>query len=228
MNQNQTVLITGANGNLGSVLVKAFCEDGFTVAGVVHRKNDMPVTEDDNYREYECDLSAEKELSNLFESVEKTYKNIDVAILSAGGFAMGNLTDTGQPEIEQQYKINFLSSYFIARQCLAHMKKNKKGRIFLFGSKPGLHPSTGSGTVAYALAKSQIFSLAEILNHEGKKDDVITSVIVPGTIDTPANRRAMPDADRSGWIPPENIATIIKWYCSEEAKVIHEPVIKLY
>jgi len=82
--------------------------------------------------------------------------------------------------------------------------------------------------VAYSLAKSLIFRLADLMNEEAKGHNVVTSVVVPSTIDTPQNRKSMPDADPSKWVKAEAIANVIHFYCTEEAAVLREPVIKVY
>jgi NAD(P)-dependent dehydrogenase (short-subunit alcohol dehydrogenase family) len=82
--------------------------------------------------------------------------------------------------------------------------------------------------VAYGLAKSLIFRLAELMNDEAKGTNVVTSVVIPSTIDTPQNRKAMPDADPSKWVKAEAIADVIYFYCTQQAASIREPVIKVY
>ncbi len=84
------------------------------------------------------------------------------------------------------------------------------------------------GMVAYGMAKSLIFRLAELMNDEAKGYDVVTSVIVPSTIDTPQNRQSMPDADFKKWVKAEAIAEAIYFYCTSAGSVIREPVIKVY
>jgi NAD(P)-dependent dehydrogenase (short-subunit alcohol dehydrogenase family) len=108
------------------------------------------------------------------------------------------------------------------------MIKQNKGRIFLVGSRPGLDTMNGRGMVAYSLGKSLIFRLAELMNDEAKGTNVVTSVVVPSTIDTPQNRKAMPDIDPANWVKAETIADIIHFYCSDSAVVLREPVIKVY
>ena len=108
------------------------------------------------------------------------------------------------------------------------MMKQNSGRIFIIGSKPGLNAVNSKGMVAYGLAKSLIFRLAELMNAEAKGTNVVTSVIVPSTIDTPQNRKAMPDADPAKWVRPEAIADVIYFYCTGAAAVLREPVIKVY
>jgi NAD(P)-dependent dehydrogenase (short-subunit alcohol dehydrogenase family) len=86
----------------------------------------------------------------------------------------------------------------------------------------------GKGMVAYGLAKSLIFRLAELMNDEAKGHNLVTSVIVPSTIDTPQNRKSMPDANFNKWVKAEEIAGIIYYYCSDAARSLREPVIKVY
>jgi NAD(P)-dependent dehydrogenase (short-subunit alcohol dehydrogenase family) len=87
---------------------------------------------------------------------------------------------------------------------------------------------SSKGMVAYGLTKSLIFRLAELMNDEAKGQNVVTSVIVPSTIDTAQNRKAMPGADPRKWVKAEEIAAIISFYCSEQAAILREPVIKVY
>jgi len=82
--------------------------------------------------------------------------------------------------------------------------------------------------VAYGLAKSLIFRLADLMNDEAKGTNVVVSVIVPSTIDTPQNRKSMPEADPNKWVKAEAIADVIYFYCTEQASVLREPVIKVY
>jgi NAD(P)-dependent dehydrogenase (short-subunit alcohol dehydrogenase family) len=108
------------------------------------------------------------------------------------------------------------------------MMKQNNGRIFIIGSKPGLSSVNSKGMVAYGLAKSLIFRLAELMNAEAKGTNVVVSVIVPSTIDTSQNRKSMPDADPAKWVKPEAIADVIYFYCTDAAAVLREPVIKVY
>ena len=124
--------------------------------------------------------------------------------------------------------INFNTSYFVARPVFQQMMKQANGRIVLVGSRPALDAKAGKQTVAYALSKSLIFTLAELLNAEGSEKNVVTSVIVPSTIDTPVNRSSMPDADFSKWVQPKEIAELIDIVISNKAKSLRAPVLKIY
>ena len=160
--------------------------------------------------------------NSLSTTLEK-HGSIDAAILTVGGFAMGKIAETKTADIAKQYKLNFETAYNVARPVFVQMLKQNSGRIFIIGSKPGLSAKNGKGMVAYGLAKSLIFRLAELMNDEAKGKNVVTSVVVPSTIDTPQNRKAIPDGNFDSWVKPEAIADVIYWHCTDEASVLREP-----
>ena len=131
-------------------------------------------------------------------------------------------------DIRKQVLLNFETAYNLARPLFIQMMKQGYGRIFLVGSRPGSDMHQSKGMVAYGLSKSLIFRLAEIMNDEAKGKNIVTSVIVPSTIDTDQNRSSMPEADFSKWVKAEDIASIISYYSSEAAAVLREPVIRTY
>jgi NAD(P)-dependent dehydrogenase (short-subunit alcohol dehydrogenase family) len=225
----KTIIVTGASGNLGQAVSRKFLKEGYHVIGT-SLSND-PVKLEIGHTKYEnkvVDLMDESASEIFMEWVNEKYERIDAVVLTVGGFMMGSVAETKSSDIYRQYKLNFETAYHIARPALARMIKQGSGRIILVGSKPGLDAVHGHGMVAYGLTKSLIFRLAAIINEESKGKDIIASVLVPGTIDTPQNRLSMPDTDHSKWVKPEAIADTIFFYCSEAAAAIREPVIKLY
>ena len=101
-------------------------------------------------------------------------------------------------------------------------------RIILVGSRPAIIPKEGKNAVAYALSKSLMFTLADLLNAESNSNKVVANVIVPGTIDTEANRQAMPDANFDDWVSPEEIADNMGWLCSDKAASLRGTRLKIY
>jgi NAD(P)-dependent dehydrogenase (short-subunit alcohol dehydrogenase family) len=225
----KTVIVTGAAGNMGQAVVKKLLAEGFNVIGTVdpHEKG-KKVIENSRFEQVEVDLTNEESTHKFVAEVLIKYQHIDAAVLTVGGFAMGKITTTKTSDITQQYQLNFETAYNIAQPVFIQMMEQKNGRIFMIGSRPGLNVAAGKGMIGYSLAKSLVFRLAEILNEEAKGTNVVTSVIVPSTIDTPPNRSAMPDADFDAWVKPESIADIIHFYCTDAAAAIREPVIKIY
>ena len=225
----KTVIVTGAAGNMGQSVVKKLLAEGFSVIGTVDpQEKEKTVIENSKFEQIEVDLKNEAASHKFVADVLAKYQQIDAAVLTVGGFAMGKVKDTRTSDIAQQYQLNFETAYNIARPVFAQMMKQKNGRIFMIGSRPGLNVASGKEMVGYSLAKSLLFRLAEIMNEEAKGTKVVTSVIVPSTIDTAPNRKSMPEADFDTWVKPEAVANVIHFYCTEDAAAIREPVIKIY
>ena len=225
----EITVITGAACNLGKQIVKKFLAAGSEVIGTI-ASNDVIEHFDSHakYQQVEVDLMDELAAQKFVEDVISKHDKIDTAVFTVGGFAMGKIADTSAAAIFKQYQLNFETAYNIARPVFIQMMKNGKGTIFLVGSRPGLDATMGKGMVAYGLTKSLIFRLAEIMNDEAKGTNVVTSVIVPSTIDTAQNRKSMPEADFESWVKPEEIAEVVYFYASQPASAIREPLIKIY
>lgn len=224
--KGKTAIVTGADGNLGEAIVQKFLNENFFVVGTLIKEK--PVSQIKNYKSAIVDLTDEKAAEDFIESVISKHKNIDVAVLTAGGFATGKMADTKLSDIHAQLKINFETAYNAAKPVFNKMMQQGSGRIFLIGSKPGLDAKNGKGMIAYSLSKSLIFRLAELMNDEAKNTNVVVNVVVPSTIDTPPNRKSMPGADFNKWVKPATIADIIYWHCTNEAAVLRESIIKVY
>jgi NAD(P)-dependent dehydrogenase (short-subunit alcohol dehydrogenase family) len=225
----KTAIVTGASGNMGQAVIKKFIDEGYKVIGTVIPNDPVPMDfPEDKLDKVVVDLMNEDDSAKFIASIISKYGSVDAAVLTVGGFAMGSVAETKTSDIVKQYKLNFETAYNVARPVFVQMMKQNSGRIFIIGSKPGLSSVNSKGMVAYGLAKSLIFRLAELMNAEAKGTNVVTSVIVPSTIDTPQNRKSMPDADPSKWVKPEAIADVIHFYCTDAAAVLREPVIKVY
>jgi NAD(P)-dependent dehydrogenase (short-subunit alcohol dehydrogenase family) len=225
----KTIIVTGASGNLGQAVVKKFLAEGFFVIGTVIHNDKLAIDiTDNNFEKAIVDLGNEDDSERFINQVIDKHKAIDAAVLTVGGFAMGKINDTKSADINKQYKLNFETTYHVARPVFNKMMEQGSGRIFMVGSKPGLDMRNSKGTIAYGLAKSLIFRLAELLNEEAHGKDIVTSVVVPSTIDTPQNRKSMPDVDFTKWVKPEAIADIIHFYCTDAAATARENVIKVY
>jgi NAD(P)-dependent dehydrogenase (short-subunit alcohol dehydrogenase family) len=222
----QTIVITGASGNLGRAVVKKFLNENWRVIGIDMREH--AENKHENFKHIAVDLTNETSVEKFVRDIINEYQTIEAAVLTAGGFAMGKIADTKVDEIQKQISLNFETAYNISRQLFSHMIEKNSGRLFFIGSRPGSDMRNSKGMVAYGLSKSLVFRLVELMNEEAKGKNVVAMVVVPSTIDTPENRKSMPEADPSKWVKAENIAAIIYFYCSEAASVIREPVVKVY
>ncbi len=226
---NKVAIVTGASGNLGQAVVKKFISEGYSVVGTVIPNDPVQINvKDKNFETNTVNLMSEEDAEKFVGEVFQKNGSIDAAVLTVGGFAMADIRTTRIADLQKQYKLNFETAFNVARPVFTQMLKQQSGRIFLIGSKPGLDTRNAKGMVAYSLAKSLLFRLAELMNEEAKGQNVVTIVIVPSTIDTPENRKSMPDADPKKWVKPESIADVIFFYCTEEAGIIRESVVKVY
>jgi NAD(P)-dependent dehydrogenase (short-subunit alcohol dehydrogenase family) len=142
---------------------------------------------------------------------------------------MGKLSETRSEILEKMIRLNFITAYNIVRHLLPHfLKRDGGGQFILIGSRPAINPPEGKDMFAYTLSKSMVLRLAEIINAEGKDKNVTASVIAPSIIDTEINRKAMPNADFSTWVPPINIADTISFVLSETGGMLRETIIKIY
>ena len=225
----KTAIVTGASGNLGQAVIKKLLHEQYYVTGTII-PNDV-VKLDVRGQHFETavvDLNDESAAQQFVNGMVAKHNSIDVAVLTVGGFAMGTIAKTSTADIAKQYRLNFETAYNMARPVFNQMMQQGSGRIFLIGSRPGEDMKNSKGMIGYGLAKSLIFRLAELMNEEAKGKNIVTSVVVPSTIDTPQNRASMPDADFTKWVTPQAIAEVIYFYCSDEGMVVREPVIKVY
>jgi len=225
----KVAIVTGSSGNMGQAVVKKFIDEGYYVIGTIIPNDTVPMGfPADKFEKVVVDLMNEDDSQKLVESIISKHGSVDAAILTVGGFAMGKISETKTADIAKQYKLNFETAYNVARPVFVQMIKQNSGRIFIIGSKPGLDAKNSKGMVAYGLAKSLIFRLAELMNSEAKGKNVVTSVVVPSTIDTPINRKSIPAGDFDSWVKPGAIADVIHWHCTDAASVLRESVLKVY
>jgi NAD(P)-dependent dehydrogenase (short-subunit alcohol dehydrogenase family) len=225
----KTILITGANGNLGVAAVKKFLAEGYKVIGVDQSGTHLGFAADhDNFELRSVNAGDEQAVATFVEEIVELNGSVHGALLLVGGFAMGDVHATGAAELRKMYNLNFETAYFFARPLFQHMLDNGYGRLVFMGARPALRPDQGKGVLAYALSKNLLFELAELLNATAKGKNVVASVVAPSTIDTPINRQSMPDADPETWVKPEDIAVLLEFICSDKGNTIREPVYKIY
>jgi NAD(P)-dependent dehydrogenase (short-subunit alcohol dehydrogenase family) len=224
----KTVFISGASGHLGTAVVAAFLQDGYKVVAAVRDEEDKnKLPEHPSLLVQAVNLQDEKETTTFIQTLTATTP-VDAALLLAGGYVPGGIEHTTLDLIRSQISLNFETAYAVARPLLQHMMQQGTGRLVFIGSQPALMPRKGKTSVAYAFSKALLFNLAEILNEAAKGTDVVASVVVPSTIDTPPNRAAMPEADPAKWVQPGELAGVLRFICSAEAAALREPVFKVY
>src|SRR2546430_14945774 len=180
----KSIIITGANGNLGTAVVKKFLDEGYKVIALDHTNDQLDFASGNSNFEFKTvDLGNEETATSFVKETIAKYQKIDGALLLVGGFAMGTIETTTGADIDKMISLNFKTAYYISRPLYQHMMTNGYGILVFIGARPALKPEQGKGVIAYALSKSLLFKLAEFLNAEAKGKNVMASVVAPSTID---------------------------------------------
>lgn len=225
---NRNIWITGGSGNLGKAVIEKFLASGDKVTATLAPAEKKPQLNGEAVNWLEVDLTDAENTERILNTEYGKQGIVDAAVLTVGGFAAGNLEKTTAADLQKMVNLNFITTYNTVKPIFLKMKEKGAGRIFLIGARPGINMADSTGILAYGISKSMIFRLAELLNAEAKGTGVVVHVIVPSTIDTPQNRKSMPDVNPEKWVKASQIAEIIHFYCSPAADPIREPVIKIY
>lgn len=231
--EGRIAAVTGAAGNLGSAVAKAFLQSGAGVALI--DKRDLAVGEilpgrEDSPRAYHfggVDLTVLEQVQNVASELRSSLGEVDILINIAGGYRAGDPVHTTDGSTwDHMMNLNARTVFNTAKAFLPGMLENGRGKIVNVAARPGLQASAGSG--AYAASKSAVIRLTEAMAAENKAKGINVNCIIPGTIDTPQNREAMPDADTAKWVQPESLAGVILFLCSDRARDIHGAAIPVY
>lgn len=218
-------IVAGGTGALGQAITATFLEKGATVAvpyvvaaeldALTHRlePNFLP-------RLYSAptDVSDEAAMSRFVGSVLGRYGRVDILVNGVGGFAMGEVVSTDPATWERMLSLNLTTAFVGCRAVLRHMMGARSGRIINIASRAVL-PVTG-GFTAYTVAKVGVIALTQALAIEAKPHGITVNAVAPSTMDTPANRAAMPQADFSKWVKVESVAEVIAFLAGDSARDI--------
>ncbi len=219
-------LVTGASGGLGTHVTKALLDAGFTVVGLAPRIQQSDF-DDPNFTALPASLDSLSAAKKAAETIIARFGKIDVLAHLVGGFAGGQtVADTDDATFQRMFDMNLNSAFHILRAVVPHMRKAGTGRIVAIGSRAAEDPGPTVG--AYSASKAALVSLIRTVALENKDAGITANVILPGTIDTPANRNAMPSADTAGWVQPASIASLIVWLAGDAGKDVTGAAIPAY
>ncbi len=222
---NRVALITGASGGLGEAVVEAFLSHGATVVGVA--RSMKADGKRDRFHAVDADLAKpEGARAAAATAMEKAGK-IDILVHVMGAFAGGKpIAETDDGVWQKMINLNLSAAFFVVRAVLPAMIEARYGRIVAVGSRAGVEPAANLS--AYNVSKAGLNTLIHTAALEGREYGITANVVMPSTIDTPANREAMPTADFSRWVRPSAIAEQILWLSSDEAGDISGALIPVY
>jgi NAD(P)-dependent dehydrogenase (short-subunit alcohol dehydrogenase family) len=228
----KVVMITGAAGNLGAAVAARFASLGARLALLDHSAERLGRTRDDldlpsTTLLLASDLTAADSVSAAVDQTVAEFGRIDVLANIAGGFTMGPaLHETTDEDWELMMQLNVRSVFNACRAVVPHMLRHAGGRIVNVSARAALEGKARMGP--YCASKAAVLTLTESLAAEHKLDGINVNCILPGTIDTPQNRAAMPDADFSRWVPPAALADVIVFLSSESSRAVTGAAIPVY
>jgi NAD(P)-dependent dehydrogenase (short-subunit alcohol dehydrogenase family) len=224
--KGKVALVTGANGGLGSFVTRGLLDAGATVIGL-SRKIQQSEFNNPSFTALPAEISTANGAKSAVDSIVRRFGRLDIVAHTVGGFAGGkSIAETDDATFQRMFEINLTSTFHILRAVLPVMRKTDKGRIIAIGSRAALEPGAGVG--AYSASKAAMVSLIRTVAQENKDVGITANVILPGTMDTPANRQSMPGADFSKWVQPATVASLIIWLAGDSAKDVNGAVIPVY
>ena len=219
-------LVTGANGGLGTHVTKALLDAGFVVVGLAPKIRQADF-DHPNFTALPATLDSLAAANRAADTVIAWFGKIDVLAHLVGGFAGGQtVADTDDATFQRMFDMNLNSAFHMLRAVIPHMRKAQAGRIIAIGSRAAEDPGPTVG--AYSASKAALISLIRTVAIENKDAGITANIILPGTMDTATNRKAMPGADTSAWVQPASVASLIAWLASDAGKDVTGAAIPVY
>ncbi|WP_294347665.1 SDR family NAD(P)-dependent oxidoreductase [Prosthecochloris sp.] len=225
----KVVLVTGAAGALGTVVSKKFFDKGAAVA-LFDKHIDLLANQwqdQERVMYQEVDLTRVSSVETSVGRVMERFGRIDALVNIAGGFTMGHLVHEAAEETwDYMLDLNAKSVFLMTKAVIPFMRKQKRGSVVNVSAKTAV--KGGTGIAPYVVSKSAVIKLTECLAEENRQAGINVNCVLPSIIDTPANRKDMPDADFSLWVSPEAIADVILFLVSQESRAVHGASIPVY
>ena len=223
-------MVTGGTGALGRAVVAALLANGWTVhvpwrtRATANALSAAVGAAAHRLRLEEADVTHAPDVDRFFRGVDSASGRLDALCNLAGGFSGAPIGEVTVGDWEAMIAINATSTFLCCRAAAPRLRAAGGGRIVSVASAAALDAKPGM--TAYVAAKAAVVAMTRALAAELGSDRITANAIAPTTIDTPANRKAMPNADRSGWVSTEALASTVLWLLSEEAAAVTGTVVR--
>jgi NAD(P)-dependent dehydrogenase (short-subunit alcohol dehydrogenase family) len=229
----KVAIVTGASGNLGQAVARAFLASGAKLALFDHHKDQL----ESHFADFgsrpmdllpvEADLTNEESTQAAVERAADHFGRIDILVNTVGGFRGGTpLHKTPIETWDFLIGLNASTVFFACRAVIPHLIQGGSGKIVNVAARAAL--SGSANMAAYTAAKSAVLRLTEAMAAELKGKGINVNCILPGTLDTPQNRQDRPGEDYSRWVTPDALAEVILFLCSDAARAVHGALIPVY
>jgi NAD(P)-dependent dehydrogenase (short-subunit alcohol dehydrogenase family) len=224
--KDKVILVTGASGGLGTSVTRALLDAGARVVGVARTITDAEFSHP-AFSARAAGISNLQSAQSVVQGVIAKCGHIDGMVHLVGGFAGGQaIHDTDDATFDRMIDLNLRGAFHLLRAVLMPMRAQNAGRIVLIGSKSAVEPAPMAAV--YAASKAALVSLARTVARENSDAGVTVNIVLPGTIDTPANRVSDPAADPAKWVQPGTVASLIVHLLSDSASQINGAAIPVY
>lgn len=222
----KVVIVTGADGGLGTSVTQALLDIGATVVGT-SRKIQASNFDYPSFNPIPADISNKEGAGRLIDQVLSRFGKLHLLVHTVGGFAGGQaVVDTDDDTFQRMMDVNLRPLLHILRAAIPPLRASRAGCVIAVGSRAALEPGPSVG--AYSASKAAMLSVMKTVAIENRDAGLRANVILPGTIDTPANRQSSPDADFSKWVRPAAIASLITWLAGDAGRDVNGAAIPVY
>jgi NAD(P)-dependent dehydrogenase (short-subunit alcohol dehydrogenase family) len=224
--EGRVVIVTGADGGLGRSVTQTLLDRGAMVVGT-SRKIQANEFQHQSFVGIPADISNEEAAEQLVDQVLSRFGKLQVLVHTVGGFAGGQpVVDTDDDTFQRMMDLNLKPLLHMLRATIPPLRQSGAGCVIAVGSRAAVEPGVSVG--AYSASKAAMLSVMKTVALENKDAGLRANVILPGTIDTPANRRSSPDADFSKWVQPAAIASLVTWLAGDAGRDINGAAIPIY
>lgn len=224
---DRNIVVTGGEGALGVVVVRRLLQAGATCHVPSRRtRTSAPFAPGERVHVVgDVELTDQAAVERFYDALPGLWGSVHLA----GGFAMAGIVDTTSADFLRMIETNALTAFLCSRAAVRVMRRSGDGgRIVNVSARPGIDPRKGAQMAAYAASKAAVTALTIALAEELKGERILVNAVAPSTLDTPASRRAMPDADTSKWLAPEAAAEAVLQLVSPANRQVSGAVLPMY
>lgn len=238
---NKVILVTGGTGALGRIVSRSFLNQSPKAMVVTYRTGKESLKRSTqlinvsgqstviptSIEFVKTDITKEEEIKNLISIIIESHGRIDILVNVVGSYIGGkSVIELEESDWDKMIDINLKSAFLISKHVIPLMISNHYGKIVHISSLAGAKADGNDS--AYAASKAGLIRFVESASKEVRKSNININCILPSIIDTEANRTAIPTADFSKWINPEDLANVIMFLCSDDSKIINGSAIPIY
>ncbi|PIQ24999.1 NAD-dependent oxidoreductase [bacterium (Candidatus Blackallbacteria) CG17_big_fil_post_rev_8_21_14_2_50_48_46] len=225
----RTVLITGGTGGLGAGVVEHFLALGDRVLVTDVRPASaefLARPEGQELHAFVVNGTSSQDLKHFAETLKSRFGGLDVLVNVVGGFYWGAFSETPESELDKMLNLNLRTCFLTTQAFLPLLQASAAGRVINIGARQAF--AGAAEVTAYALSKAAVVNFTQSLAQELRETQVTVNAVVPSIIDTPPNRASMPEADFSRWVQPADLAQVIGFLASAQARAVSGAILPVY